>query len=398
MDAFTGRRERPVLLIDADNFKEELWLERAKSELQKVCGQTPVIKAYGAMSSLQSRHGIWNRLGAELVPNLALDKNTTDASLITDAVELCLQAGFRFFAIASGDADFAPLVVRLRRWGCTVWCFGDAQTVFHEADKYYDKVVRCELSVRTSSVTAPLAVAAATDAHNTVTSPVPKAKHSEDVCPATAAASVSARKSIVKIPAMAAQQMPALHGGNTFRSQVLTAVPQLATGKALDLSRTIHALRQKGVISNSEKLTTWVKKFGDGLVLLPQKAPNQLRLHTTNKAPAAVAACSFTPVVHEVVCPGTISSVFPALQPAQHALRCVLWELIYQKLTVADVLITVPELLDKGQCFSTASVARRLRQKGYLAPAHSLRKACERHAQSFELNFETPLPYVRYLG
>ena len=133
--------QQAAFLVDADNFSDALALESAWAQVQARAGRVSVCRAYGAPTRLQSLAAVWRSLGARTFPNLALDKNTTDAALIADAVALHFQQGVRLFAIASGDVDFAPLAVRLREWGCEVWCFSMGSILFAGAEAYYDRVV-----------------------------------------------------------------------------------------------------------------------------------------------------------------------------------------------------------------------------------------------------------------
>lgn len=129
-----------ALLIDADNFSDPQAIDAAWAELNAYAGRVSVCRAYGAGPRLEWLQSVWRYLGTRTFPNLPLQKNTTDAALIADAVALHFQQGIRLFAIASGDADFAPLAVRLREWGCEVWCFSMEGIVFRDADAYYDRV------------------------------------------------------------------------------------------------------------------------------------------------------------------------------------------------------------------------------------------------------------------
>ena len=132
--------QQAALLIDADNFADPQAIEAAWAELKAYAGRVSVCRAYGAGPRLEWLQSVWRYLGARTFPNLPLQKNTTDAALIADAVALHFQQGIRLFAIASGDADFAPLAVRLREWGCEVWCFSMEGIVFRDAEAYYDRV------------------------------------------------------------------------------------------------------------------------------------------------------------------------------------------------------------------------------------------------------------------
>ncbi|MCX7256705.1 MAG: NYN domain-containing protein [Polaromonas sp.] len=137
-----GNIRQAALLIDADNFADPYAIDTAWKEFQAYAGRISVCRAYGAGPRLQSLWSVWRYLGTSLFPNLSLEKNTTDSALIVDAVALHFQQGIRLFAIASGDADYAPLAHRLREWGCEVWCFSIENIVFRDAETYYDRV-RC---------------------------------------------------------------------------------------------------------------------------------------------------------------------------------------------------------------------------------------------------------------
>lgn len=170
--------QQAALLIDADNFADPQAIDAAWAELQTYAGRVSVCRAYGAGPRLQSLWSVWRYLGTRTFPNLPLEKNTTDAALIADAVALHFQQGIRLFAIASGDADFAPLAARLREWGCEVWCFSIEGIVFRDAETYYDRV-KCFPAPVFAPVSAPLRPAMSsawghgTDATATVNSTPP---------------------------------------------------------------------------------------------------------------------------------------------------------------------------------------------------------------------------------
>lgn len=137
----TNSVRQAALLIDADNFADPQAIEGAYAEFKAYAGRVSVCRAYGAGPRLEwLQRSVWRYLGTRTFPNLPLEKNTTDSALIADAVALHFQQGIRLFAIASGDADFAPLAVRLREWGCEVWCFSMEGIVFRDAETYYDRV------------------------------------------------------------------------------------------------------------------------------------------------------------------------------------------------------------------------------------------------------------------
>lgn len=71
-------------------------------------------------SGLTKRHGVIIRH----MPRLAEGKNGADIALATDAVELHLTRPAPAYALIASDADFTPLVIRLKQDGAEVLGFG----------------------------------------------------------------------------------------------------------------------------------------------------------------------------------------------------------------------------------------------------------------------------------
>lgn len=422
-----------AILIDADNLHEPAWLDAVRVQVRSHSGCQPLVRAFGSAANLLRKEAVWRALGAELLPNLPLDKNTTDAALIADAVELCCRDGIRFFAIASGDADFAPLAVRLRRLGCEVWCFADGSTLFKDPERYYTRVVRFErLAERGRAATAAppdvvqmtrdaidqaasTAVIAAPHtaavkpplAERTVVGTAPKTGESPVHAADTANASVgcrsrthSAAQAMVAPPVCAAHQ-PANAAQPAPAWPVkaaLKACPQLASGKAYPLAQAVPALRKQGVIGATERPAAWIAKLGPQFRLEPVHQPDRLRY--VNTAPnvtartmlPAVAAAEQIQGAHQ---PKTAQKPLP---PALYALRLALWQCGYQKLSVADVLLCVPELLDTTHAWPLSAVAGRLRAEGLLAPSHSAVKILGRFSRQIQVELKAQPAWVRYLG
>lgn len=394
-----------AILIDADNLQDETWLEAVREQVRQKAGRLPVIRAYGSPSRLQSRLALWARLGVELVPHLPLDKNTTDASLLIDAMELCCREGVRFFAIASGDADFAPLAVRLRARGCEVWCFAVTQTLFSDAQLYYDKVVRFEKP----PMQAPAAAASKAVPQHAAPSKVP-------VSPMMVAALSPAPSLVVSMPAVPKQVVslpPAVrgpgtaekaekadHAGSALVSSVLKTCPELRSGKPFALSLAIPMLRKKGIIGPNEKPRSWGPKLAPYFLLQPAGQPNAMR-YIAKPASSRSITQSVLPVSAPVreLDGATLRRTRAQILPQElHALRAVLWECAYRKVSVADVLLTVPEMLDCTQRFSLSSVAGRLRVKGMLATSQSALEILGRYPNSFAVELTRSPQSVRYLG
>ena len=230
--------QQAAFLVDADNFSDALALESAWAQVQARAGRVSVCRAYGAPTRLQSLAAVWRSLGARTFPNLALDKNTTDAALIADAVALHFQQGVRLFAIASGDADFAPLAVRLREWGCEVWCFSMGSILFAGAEAYYDRVVGFAPTPTSTLVSAP----------------------------------------VVPVPVSSAAAATALVSADALPDKVLSilkAVPELRHGPQM-LSRVMPVLRQQGILAKTTKTTAFFAKHLAHFQLIPAHQPTQL--------------------------------------------------------------------------------------------------------------------------
>lgn len=404
--------QQAALLIDADNFADAKALEAAWEQLKFHAGRVSICRAYGAAMRLQALAEPLRNIGARPVANLPLDKNTTDAALMADAVALHFQQGVRLFAIASGDADFAPLAVRLREWGCEVWCFSINGILFKGAEAYYDRVVRF-----TPAVTTPAPV----------TAPVPAA-----IPKAIAAAVVSAVQPISTVSATpvdaAAIRVASEDGAMTDEvARILEMLPDLHKGPQL-FSQAVSVLRQKMILSKTTKATAFIARHPAHFVLT--KPNKSVLLHYLAPAPApvitapvyvaATKACvaATTPIPIPIPIPIPVLAPAPAPVPITtsvlswsvtmprrpappllaelHGLRSVLSQMALRRISAADVLLAAPEML-KGQWCSLSAVAGRLREKGLLLSQQSALRVLERHPASFALQAERTPQAVRYL-
>lgn len=404
--------QQAALLIDADNFADAKALEAAWEQLKFHAGRVSICRAYGAAMRLQALAEPLRNIGARPVANLPLDKNTTDAALMADAVALHFQQGVRLFAIASGDADFAPLAVRLREWGCEVWCFSINGILFKGAEAYYDRVVRF-----TPAVTTPAPV----------TAPVPAA-----IPKAIAAAVVSAVQPISTVSATpvdaAAIRVASEDGAMTDEvARILEMLPDLHKGPQL-FSQAVSVLRQKMILSKTTNATAFIARHPAHFVLT--KPNKSVLLHYLAPAPApvitapvyvaATKACvaATTPIPIPIPIPVLAPAPAPAPVPITtsvlswsvtmprrpappllaelHGLRSVLSQMALRRISAADVLLAAPEML-KGQWCSLSAVAGRLREKGLLLSQQSALRVLERHPASFALQAERTPQAVRYL-
>ena len=136
-----------ALLIDVDNFHDPDQLRAIHSQFGQIAGKGFTCHVHGDPKHLfkEELKPVWQELAARLLPFLPLNKNTTDAGLIVDALMLHFKQGTRRFGIASGDADFAPLSLQLRELGCEVTCFAKKSIAFEAMVSFYDRVVRFDV-------------------------------------------------------------------------------------------------------------------------------------------------------------------------------------------------------------------------------------------------------------
>lgn len=124
-----GDEKRIALLIDAEN--------ASTSNIDKILeqlghqGTATVRRAYGDWTSLpQTWKDTLHDHAIRPVQQFAYTarKNASDIAMVIDAVDLLHAHRFDAFAIVSSDADFTPLVMRIRANGVKVYGFGDQKT------------------------------------------------------------------------------------------------------------------------------------------------------------------------------------------------------------------------------------------------------------------------------
>ena len=130
-----------AFLIDADNLSAPGWIEEAFRELESE-GEVSVRRAYGSSENLRGLAEVLRVLAVRPFANLYLTKNTTDLALAVDAMELaCQTPGLKTIVIGSGDADFVPLLVRLRERGIRLVCVSQQSKMASEAVSSYNRVI-----------------------------------------------------------------------------------------------------------------------------------------------------------------------------------------------------------------------------------------------------------------
>ncbi|MCK5191163.1 MAG: NYN domain-containing protein, partial [Methylococcales bacterium] len=119
-----------AVLIDADNTQLSA-LEAIMTELAKY-GYIIVKRAYGdwAAPTLKNWKDPLNELAIQPIQQFSYTqgKNSSDAAMIIDAMDLLYSDKFNAFALISSDSDFTKLATRLKESQIYVYGVGKKQT------------------------------------------------------------------------------------------------------------------------------------------------------------------------------------------------------------------------------------------------------------------------------
>lgn len=304
-----------VFLIDADNLNSGAWVDEAFRLLEASEGSLPVRRAYGSAENLRGLSEALRAWAVRPFLNLSLTKNTTDIALAVDAMELaCQTPPPKLIVIGSGDADFVPLVVRLRERGIRMVCVSERGKMGREAVSAYDRVILVgqeqalyEASLTAASEAPALAVPAVrrpparkTAAKKAPTVKAPAAKKPAAKPPAAKAPAkkVAAKKAERKIPAAPPAQRSMAASDKTEPvdnaahpmlpldlAAILLAVPDLQTGQPQPLAAVAKALLDGKLRGKNMTATKLLKKFPQHFALLPPEKPR-----TVTYTPAQDAA------------------------------------------------------------------------------------------------------------
>ncbi len=121
---------RLAVLIDADNAQAAV-IEGLLAEIARF-GEATVKRIYGDFTSPMSSSWkkVLQRYAIKPVQQFAYTtgKNSTDSTLIIDAMDLLYTRKFDGFCLITSDSDFTGLAMRLREEGLTVLGFGEQKT------------------------------------------------------------------------------------------------------------------------------------------------------------------------------------------------------------------------------------------------------------------------------
>ena len=260
-----------IFLIDADNFSAPAWVDEALQKLVATEGAFAVRRAYGSAENLKGLSETLKKWAIRPFANLALSKNTTDMAMAVDAMEFACQSPKpTVIAICSGDADFVPLVVRLRERGIKVICLSDLSKLSAEAEPAYDQVVLIGSEKKPTRSKSP---ATAKKAQAPVVKPVPPQAPKAEAVKATTPKAVPAKKAAAKTPAK--KVVPKTEAMSV--NKILGTVPALKSGDWQPLGDVAKVLHDEKLLAKSASSTTLFKKFATHFELAPEKQPNKVR-------------------------------------------------------------------------------------------------------------------------
>lgn len=257
-----------VFLIDADNLSAPAWIEEAFRELESE-GEISIRRAYGSADNLRGLAEVLRVLAVRPFANLYLTKNTTDLALAVDAMELACQTPRpKTIVIGSGDADFVPLLVRLRERGIRLVCVSEQSKMAAEAVSAYHRVIHVgqNRGTQTRQLPSPPGKLSALAPKKAAVKKVPAKKVAEKPL----AEKKAATKKVVE------KNAPGASAGVTVQ-HILEHVPGLRSGKFLrlgDVAKLLHDAKLLGKNAASPKL---FKKFPHHFELAPSKQPNEVR-------------------------------------------------------------------------------------------------------------------------
>jgi uncharacterized LabA/DUF88 family protein len=256
-----------VFLIDADNLSSPPWIEEAFRELESE-GDIAIRRAYGSAENLRGLAEVLRVLAVRPFANLYLTKNTTDLALAVDAMELACQTPRpKTIVIGSGDADFVPLLVRLREKGIRLVCVSEQSKMASEAISAYHRVIHVgQKGAQTRQLPA---TSGKLDTLAPKKAAVKKAPAKQ-----IAAKSVAAKKTVAK---KVVEKGAASAPGDVSVQRILEVVPGLRSETFLrlgDVAKLLHDAKLLGKNAATPKL---FKKFPHHFELKPAKQPNEVR-------------------------------------------------------------------------------------------------------------------------
>jgi len=122
--------KRLAVLIDADNAQAAV-IQELLAEVSRY-GTATVKRAYGdwTTTNLKSWKETLHKMAIQPIQQVSYTsgKNSTDSSLIIDAMDVLHAGSVDGFCLVSSDSDFTRLATRIREAGLVVYGFGERKT------------------------------------------------------------------------------------------------------------------------------------------------------------------------------------------------------------------------------------------------------------------------------
>lgn len=122
--------DKLAVLIDAENAQASV-IHELLAEVSRY-GTASVKRAYGdwTTTNLRGWKDVLHKLAIQPIQQFryTTGKNSTDSSLIIDAMDLLHSGSLNGFCIVSSDSDFTRLATRIREAGLVVYGFGERKT------------------------------------------------------------------------------------------------------------------------------------------------------------------------------------------------------------------------------------------------------------------------------
>jgi len=126
----TSNNEKLAVLIDADNAQASI-IHELLAEVSRY-GMASVKRAYGdwTTTNLKGWKDVLHKMAIQPMQQFSYTtgKNSTDSSLIIDAMDLLHSGSLNGFCLVSSDSDFTRLATRIREAGLVVYGFGERKT------------------------------------------------------------------------------------------------------------------------------------------------------------------------------------------------------------------------------------------------------------------------------
>ena len=147
----TTKNQKLAVLIDADNAQASV-IQELLSEVSRY-GTATIKRAYGdwTTTNLKGWKEVLHKMAIQPIQQFSYTtgKNSTDASLIIDAMDVLHDDTVDGFCLVSSDSDFTRLATRIREEGKVVYGFGERKTpepFVAACDKFiYTEILRVEL-------------------------------------------------------------------------------------------------------------------------------------------------------------------------------------------------------------------------------------------------------------